>query len=186
MKIFLPELNHTSVIKLPNPAANKLSCILRTVAYLLILLVSYSSVGLATQIAAAKKQSTAYKTSSGTTVTFPDVCLTPSPAGPIPIPYPTINKSKGNDQKMAKKKTKTGESLVFLATRTMIKGRMQTITDVTFMNQYKQTKPIIKSTLFAMADGSYCAVCIKGQKVSQILKLQPVSRVATQIVPKKK
>ncbi len=24
---------------------------------------------------------------------FPDVCLTPSPAGPIPIPYPNIAKS---------------------------------------------------------------------------------------------
>jgi uncharacterized protein DUF4150 len=31
--------------------------------------------------------------SSGTTIAFPDVCKTPSPAGPIPIPYPNIAQS---------------------------------------------------------------------------------------------
>lgn len=31
--------------------------------------------------------------SGGTTIIFPDVCKTPSPAGPIPIPYPNTAKS---------------------------------------------------------------------------------------------
>jgi hypothetical protein len=31
--------------------------------------------------------------SSGTTIAFPDVCKTPSPGGPIPIPYPNIAQS---------------------------------------------------------------------------------------------
>ncbi|MBU8900271.1 hypothetical protein DRW03_24645 [Corallococcus sp. H22C18031201] len=31
--------------------------------------------------------------SSGVSVAFPDVCKTPSPAGPIPLPYPNIAKS---------------------------------------------------------------------------------------------
>jgi len=31
--------------------------------------------------------------SSGKTIAFPDVCLTPSPAGPVPIPYPNIAQS---------------------------------------------------------------------------------------------
>ena len=31
--------------------------------------------------------------SGGTTIAFPDVCKTPSPGGPIPIPYPNIAKS---------------------------------------------------------------------------------------------
>ena len=26
----------------------------------------------------------------GTDIAFPDVCLTPSPAGPVPIPYPNV------------------------------------------------------------------------------------------------
>ena len=34
-----------------------------------------------------------HASSNGTTVAFPDVCKTPSPAGPIPIPYPNVAKS---------------------------------------------------------------------------------------------
>ncbi|MCX4241755.1 DUF4150 domain-containing protein [Paraliomyxa miuraensis] len=32
----------------------------------------------------------AHKGSGGMSIVFPDVCQTPSPAGPIPIPYPNI------------------------------------------------------------------------------------------------
>ena len=31
-----------------------------------------------------------HETSSGLTLAFPDVCKTPSPGGPIPIPYPNV------------------------------------------------------------------------------------------------
>jgi hypothetical protein len=34
-----------------------------------------------------------HSSSSGTTIAFPDVCKTPSPGGPIPIPYPNVAKS---------------------------------------------------------------------------------------------
>lgn len=37
--------------------------------------------------------SVVHKASNGVTIAFPDVCKTPSPAGPIPIPYPNIAKS---------------------------------------------------------------------------------------------
>jgi Domain of unknown function (DUF4150) len=37
--------------------------------------------------------SVVHASSNGTTIAFPDVCKTPSPAGPIPIPYPNIAKS---------------------------------------------------------------------------------------------
>ena len=39
------------------------------------------------------KLSVVHKDSGGVTIAFPDVCKTPSPAGPIPIPYPNIAKS---------------------------------------------------------------------------------------------
>ncbi|MFP2924793.1 DUF4150 domain-containing protein [Pyxidicoccus sp. 3LG] len=39
------------------------------------------------------KMSVVTKDSNGTTVAMPDVCKTPSPGGPIPIPYPNIAKS---------------------------------------------------------------------------------------------
>lgn len=34
-----------------------------------------------------------HKSSSGVTIAFPDVCKTPTPAGPVPIPYPNIAQS---------------------------------------------------------------------------------------------
>ncbi len=37
--------------------------------------------------------SVVHKDSNGITTAFPDVCKTPSPGGPIPIPYPNIAKS---------------------------------------------------------------------------------------------
>jgi len=39
------------------------------------------------------KMSVVTKDSGGTTVAFPDVCKTPSPGGPIPLPYPNVAKS---------------------------------------------------------------------------------------------
>ena len=35
----------------------------------------------------------AHKGSGGMSVVFPDVCKTPTPGGPVPIPYPNIGKS---------------------------------------------------------------------------------------------
>ena len=32
----------------------------------------------------------AHKGSNGQSIAFPDVCKTPTPAGPVPIPYPNI------------------------------------------------------------------------------------------------
>lgn len=39
-----------------------------------------------------------HKKSGGISTVFPDVCKTPSPAGPIPIPYPNISKSSDTDK----------------------------------------------------------------------------------------
>jgi uncharacterized Zn-binding protein involved in type VI secretion len=39
-----------------------------------------------------------HKSSDGVASAFPDVCKTPSPAGPVPIPYPNIAQSKDTAQ----------------------------------------------------------------------------------------
>jgi hypothetical protein len=41
----------------------------------------------------ANMRGVAHKGSGGMSMVFPDVCKTPTPAGPIPIPYPNIGKS---------------------------------------------------------------------------------------------
>lgn len=40
------------------------------------------------------KMTPSHKGSNGTSIAFPDVCKTPTPAGPVPIPYPNIAMSK--------------------------------------------------------------------------------------------
>jgi hypothetical protein len=47
---------------------------------------------------AVNKMSVVHAGSNGITTVFPDVCKTPSPAGPIPIPYPNIAQSSDSAQ----------------------------------------------------------------------------------------
>ena len=47
-------------------------------------------------------RSVVHKKSSGVTFCFPDVCKTPTPGGPVPIPYPNIARS-ANTAKGTKK-----------------------------------------------------------------------------------
>lgn len=53
------------------------------------------------------KLSVVTKDSNGVTSAFPDVCKTPGPAGPVPIPYPNVAKSSDTD-KATKKVTVQG------------------------------------------------------------------------------
>lgn len=46
-----------------------------------------------------------HKGSGGISTVFPDVCKTPTPSGPVPIPYPNIGKS--SDTSKGPKKVKT-------------------------------------------------------------------------------
>ena len=41
----------------------------------------------------ANLRGVAHKSSGGMSPVFPDVCKTPTPGGPVPIPYPNIGKS---------------------------------------------------------------------------------------------
>jgi hypothetical protein len=42
--------------------------------------------------------SVVHASSNGTSIAFPDVCKTPTPAGPVPIPYPNIAQSSNTAQ----------------------------------------------------------------------------------------
>jgi len=55
--------------------------------------------------------SVVHKDSGGVTIAAPDVCKTPSPGGPIPIPYPNVAKSSDGD-KGAKKVTADGNPIL--------------------------------------------------------------------------
>ena len=55
-----------------------------------------------------------HKGSGGMTIAFPDVCKTPTPGGPVPIPYPNISKS--SDTGKGTKKVKTGGEIALKLT----------------------------------------------------------------------
>ncbi len=52
-----------------------------------------------------------HKASDGVASAFPDVCKTPSPGGPIPIPYPNVAQSKDTAQG-SKKVTAEGNPIM--------------------------------------------------------------------------
>ncbi len=60
------------------------------------------------------KMSVVHKDSGGVTIVFPDVCKTPTPIGPVPIPYPNIAKSGDTDK--GSKKVKCDGNPVCLKT----------------------------------------------------------------------
>lgn len=46
----------------------------------------------------ANSRGIAHKGSGGMSMVFPDVCKTPTPAGPVPIPYPNIGQASDTSQ----------------------------------------------------------------------------------------
>lgn len=46
----------------------------------------------------ANSRGIVHKGSGGQSIVFPDVCLTPTPVGPVPIPYPNIGKSSDTSE----------------------------------------------------------------------------------------
>jgi hypothetical protein len=56
----------------------------------------------------ANSRAVAAKSSNTFSAVFPDVCKTPSPAGPIPIPYPNI--AKASDTAKGSKKVKADQA----------------------------------------------------------------------------
>lgn len=53
----------------------------------------------------ANSRGIVHKGSGGISIVFPDVCKTPTPGGPVPIPYPNIGKS--SDASKGPKSVKT-------------------------------------------------------------------------------
>lgn len=47
---------------------------------------------------AVNNKTVVHKDSGGITAVFPDVCKTPSPGGPVPVPYPNVARSSDSGQ----------------------------------------------------------------------------------------
>ncbi len=53
-----------------------------------------------------------HKGSSGKAIAFPDVCKTPTPGGPVPVPYPNIGMSSDTSKGTKKVKIQNQPSMV--------------------------------------------------------------------------
>ncbi|TQV76395.1 DUF4150 domain-containing protein [Aliikangiella marina] len=67
----------------------------------------------------ANSRGIAHKGSGGMSPVFPDVCKTPTPGGPVPIPYPNIGMSSNTDK--GPKSVKTDKKMP------MVKGAVYTM-----------------------------------------------------------
>lgn len=61
---------------------------------------------------AVNDKTVVHKSSGGVTMAFPDVCKTPSPGGPVPVPYPNVAKS--SDTAKGSKKVKVDGNPIML------------------------------------------------------------------------
>lgn len=70
----------------------------------------------------ANMRGIAHKGSGGMSIAFPDVCKTPTPAGPVPIPYPNIGMSSNTTKGTKKVKTDGKMAMVKTAKYMMSSG----------------------------------------------------------------
>lgn len=64
-------------------------------------------------------RSTVHAASGGVGTAFPDVCQTPTPAGPVPIPYPNVAQSSNMNSGQASKAVKIDGNAVMLQDTTI-------------------------------------------------------------------
>ena len=70
----------------------------------------------------ANSRGIAHKGSGGQSIVFPDVCKTPTPGGPVPIPYPNIGMSSNTSKGPKKVKTDGKMPMVKKAVYSMSTG----------------------------------------------------------------
>lgn len=70
----------------------------------------------------ANSRGIAHKGSGGLSIVFPDVCKTPTPGGPVPIPYPNIGKATDTNKGPKSVKTDKKMPMVKSAIYTMSTG----------------------------------------------------------------
>ena len=125
------------------------------------------------------KLSVVHKSSKGVTIAFPDVCKTPAPAGPVPIPYPnrrlapTKNDKRTNVVRYSLKIKTEGELRISQASEGSSKGDRQSTT-VDYIDGKGKITPLREHSLVKLANGDLCAICAaKNGTVKAVYRLIP-------------
>ena len=146
--------------------------------------------------------SVVHKSSNGVTIAFPDVCKTPTPGGPIPIPYPNISQS--DDMAAASKRTKVSAieksadkarqpglasaesvestNVVLYSLEVKTEGRLhirqtarkEFVTTATYVDGKGNKMPLREHALIKLANGDLCAICAaEDGRVKAVYRLLP-------------
>ena len=166
-------------------------------------------IGLVTPIASlagitvgVNNSSVVHKSSNGVITAFPDVCKTPTPGGPIPIPYPNIAKSSDTvksskrtkataiDKSMDKARQPVAESakaaestnVVVYSLDVKTGGRLHirqsagkdSVTTATYVDGNGKKMPLQEHALIKLANGDLCAICAANDgRVTAVYHLLP-------------
>lgn len=123
-----------------------------------------------------QKKVSVLKRNGKSVAAFPDVCKTPSPGGPVPVPYPNVVFSKDSDFSKGIKRTKRGGSIQLKGKPIKTSKGDEPGYEVTVTNKAGRKVSLNRSKVFELADGTYCAICVKQGRVTRILKLSPVKK----------
>jgi len=126
----------------------------------------------------ANQLSVVHKSPNGVTIAFPDVCKTPSPGGPVPIPYPNIAKSV--DTSKGSKSTKRNAASYSLSGKGNAKLTIRqtagkdSVTKATYVDGKGKMLPLREPALVELANGELCGVCAtKDGTVTAVYRLLP-------------
>lgn len=121
----------------------------------------------------------------GSSRVFPDVCKIPWIEGPVPIPYPNIINRSQSEYPTGKKQTKKGKTVNIKQVHYKTKAGTQAIGyKVEVLGRNGRPMRLMRSTLFQLRDGSYCAICVRNGKITRVLKMHAV--VKPRIIRKKR
>ncbi len=129
------------------------------------------------------KLSVVHKSSNGVTIAFPDTCKTPSPTGPIPIPYPNI--AMTSDTKTTTSKVKTTGTPV-KSSRYKLKSSqggelsivqsldINSVTKAIYTDSRGSKTEIRGPALIKLDNGELCAICaLRDGTVTKVFRLIP-------------
>jgi hypothetical protein len=144
----------------------------------IIVVLATPVVSLAGVTVGVNQKSVVHKSSNGVTIAFPDVCKTPSPGGPVPIPYPNIAKSA--DTSKGSKSTKRNAASYSLSGKGNAKLTIRqtagkdSATKATYVDGKGKTLPLREPALVELANGELCGICAtKDGRVTAVYRLLP-------------
>jgi len=113
-----------------------------------------------------------HKDARGLSIVFPDVCKTPLPGGPVPIPYPNL--AIASDFEQGTRKIKAGGNIrIMKKTVPTTKGNREAY-ELKLFDRSGRVIALRQSRLIELEDGTYCAICMMNGHITSLLKLKRV------------